>query len=258
MNEPQPSIPGLYDLVMLESTDSSRAHAERLAEAGADEGTLVWTKAQREGIGCNGRYWMSGNRNLHCSIILRPDADLTSCCQLGLLASICAALALSGQAEPMGELRYGWPNDVLLNRGKIAGITLSGAVSGARVDWLVIALNVNVYDRPESKGLAASSMRSEGFRSHDRVPVLEAYSRLFLSWVNRWSDEGIEPVVREWSFRGHQKGDPVTLNIGGNVVSGTFQCMTPDGGIMLATVSGTEKVGLVDFFVKEFTGYTKV
>ena len=134
MTEQTPNLPGLYDLVVLESTDSSRAHAERLARDGADEGTLVWAKSQYEGIGRNGRYWMSGHSNLHCSIILRPEENFEICCQLSLLATVCAAIAISRQAEPLKEIRYRWPNDVLLNQGKVAGITLSGKLSGFQVD----------------------------------------------------------------------------------------------------------------------------
>ncbi len=253
MIETKPSIPSVYDLVILETADSSRAHAERLAAAGADEGTLIWAKSQRRGIGRSGQSWMSGNRNLHCSIILRPEEDLDTCCQLSLLASICAALAISRQAEPLEELRYRWPNDVLLNQGKVAGITLSGKVTGPQVDWLVVALNVNVYGEPDSKGLKASSLRGEGFQSHDRVLLLEAYTREFLSWINRWSEEGVGPVTKEWLFRGHQYRDPVSLKIGDDVISGSFEKMHSDGSIELANAPGIEKVGLIDFFTAEFS-----
>ena len=252
MSEYAPSVPGLYELVTVESTDSSRAYAERLAAAGADEGTLVWVKSQTEGIGRNGQYWMSGHRNLHCSIILRPNEQIDSCCQLSLLACICTALAMSRQAEPMQEVRYRWPNDVLLNRGKVAGVSLSGKVSGLRVDWLVVALNVNVNDQPYSKGLEAASMREEGFRTHDRCALLEAYSREFLSWINRWSDEGVTPVIKEWLFKGHRIFDPVTLKLGNLLLCGTFEGLGSDGRIELATESGPETVQLVEFFATDF------
>lgn len=252
MTESEPSLPGLYELVVLESADSSRAHAGRLAAAGADEGTLVWAKSQRQGIGRGERPWMSGNRNLHCSVILRPETDLESCCQLGLLASICTGLAISRQAEPLGELRYRWPNDVLLNRGKVAGIALSGKTSGSQVDWLVVSLNVNVYDRPQSKGLEASSMRSEGFLSYERVLLLEAFAREFLSWLYRWSEDGIEPIIKEWKFRGHQKHETVNLKIGDANVSGSFQGMDPTGGIEIQHTNSTQKIELIDFFATEF------
>ena len=254
MAERKPNLPGLFDLVVVEKTDSSRAYAERLARRGAGEGTLVWAKSQNEGIGCNGRYWMSGNRNMHCSIILRPDMDLSTCCELGLVACICAALAISAQAEPMEELRYGWPNDVLLNRGKIAGVALSGQLQGASVKWMVIALNANVYDAPESRGMAAASMRGEGFRSHDRVALLEAYSRQFLSWTNRWADEGMAPIAREWRNRGPRKDDPVRVRMEKREVNGSFLQMMDHGGIELVSSSKHTSIDPADFFRSDFVG----
>ena len=79
-------LPRVLDLVSLERPDSARAEAERLARKGADEGTMVWARGQREGRGRGGNMWMSGNKNLHCALILRPGLPLAECCQLSLLA----------------------------------------------------------------------------------------------------------------------------------------------------------------------------
>lgn len=254
MAESSPNIPALYDLVMLDVTDSSRAHAERLARNGADEGTLVWTKAQQEGIGRSGNYWMSGNRNLHCAIVLRPKDSFETCCQCGLIATICAAMAIARQAEPLGVFRYRWPNDITLNQGKLVGITLSGEISNSAVDWMVVALNVNVYDHPQGKGFEAASMRSEGFQSFDRVQVLEAYTREFLSWLNRWSEEGFEPVRKAWLFKGHQKNDLVNVKLGDACISGVFKNIDSQGAITLETKSTTETIPLSKFFGFDFYG----
>ena len=253
MFETTPDIPRLYDLIAVDSTDSSRAHAERLAKEGAEEGTIVWTKSQREGLGRAGNYWMSGNRNLHCAIILRPEESFKVCCQLSLLTTVCAAMGISRQAEPLEEFRYRWPNDITLNQGKVAGITLSGRLSGAVVKWMVVALNVNVYDHPLSKGFDAASMRGEGFQSFDRVQLLEAYTREFLSWINRWSEEGFEPIRKAWLFRGHQKNDQVRIRLGQSNIVGTFNELDPTGAIKLATHTNTETIKLPDFFRPDFS-----
>lgn len=251
MPENAPNLPRLYELVTLERTDSSRAHAERLAARGSEEGTLVWAKSQEKGIGRKGNYWMSGNRNLHCALILRPKENLETCCQLSLLATVCAAMAISRQAEPLEEFRYRWPNDIVLNQGKVAGITLSGHVSDCLVDWLVVALNVNVYDHPHSKGLDAASMRGEGFR-FDRIRLLEDYSREFLSWLNRWSDEGFEPIRKAWMFKGHEKNDEVKIKMGEQTLSGAFEDIKPDGAMLVKTKNNSEIIGLSQFFSPDF------
>lgn len=248
------SLPGPYEPVVLDRVDSARAHAERLASEGAEEGTLVWAKSQREGLGRSGNYWMSGARNLHCAIILRPGDELETCGQISLVACISAAMAIARQAEPLEELRYGWPNDVLLNRGKVAGVTLSGQLDALdRVAWMVVGLNVNTYEHPSSKGFDAASMRGEGFSQYARTALLEAYAREFLSWINRWANEGCEPVKRAWLTRGSEPGGRVTVNVDDITLSGAFIGLDPRGGLQLRDDDGRERnISLGRFFRPDF------
>lgn len=254
MTDETANLPGLYELVTVERTDSARAHAERLARDGAEEGTIVWAKSQSEGLGRAGNFWMSGARNLHCAVILRPEDTFATCCQLSLLATISAALAVSRQAEPLEELRYRWPNDVLLNRGKLAGIGLSGECGDEdRVEWMVVSLNVNAYEHPGSRGFAAASMRGEGFESYDRVRLLEAYSRELLSWLNRWSSEGFAPVRRAWLTRGQGDDETICLRIDRDHYEGRVRGLDEDGALRLEQTHGkTSTLSLARFYAADF------
>ncbi len=254
VTERDPSLPGLYELVTLERTDSARAHAERLAADGAAEGTLVWAKAQQEGLGRRGNHWMSGSKNLHCAIVLRPDQELTECCQLSLMGCICTAMAIARQAEPLEELRFRWPNDVLLNRGKVAGITLSGELRpGEQVPWLVVGVNVNAYEHPASKGFDAASMRGEGFPQHDRVALLEAYAREFLSWINRWAEEGLAPIRKQWLNRSDEGREQVTIHLGDTTLTGHVTGLDDRGSLQLRAADGVRHtLSLREFFLPDF------
>jgi BirA family biotin operon repressor/biotin-[acetyl-CoA-carboxylase] ligase len=246
--------PPLYELVVVDKTDSARAHAERLAAQGAEEGTLVWAKSQTEGLGRNNRFWMSGYRNLHLGLILQPEQPFTSACQLSLVATICTAMAIADQAEPMAELRYRWPNDVLLNRGKVAGITLSGSLSSGNVpEWMVLGVNVNVFDHPKSLGFDSASMRGEGFENHDRVQVAETFCRQFLSWANRWADDGFAPIRKAWLMRA--RGDPLmqTIRLQDAEITGTFDDMDEEGTLTLHTTEHQKRgITLAAFFQPDF------
>ena len=249
------NIPRVLDLVTVERPDSASAHAQRLAREGADEGTLVWAQGQSNATGRAGNTWMSGHNNLHCALILRPELPFAECCQLALLATVACSIAMAEQAEPLIELRYRWPNDVLINRGKVAGVGLSGQLSGDNVSWLVLSVNVNVFEHPAVKGFAAASMRGEGFAQHDRELLLSAYSRELVSWLGRWSDEGFAPVKRAWLARGDAENIPYVINLKDHTISGVFSELSDNGDVILKTNSGDrETVALVDFFSDDFKG----
>ena len=254
MTERQPDLPGLYDLVTIEKTDSAVAQAQRLARKGADEGTVVWAKAQQEGIGRKGNYWMSGSRNLHCALVLRPEYDFASCCQISLLTCVCTAMAIARQAEPLEEIRFRWPNDVLLNRGKVAGITLSGELDArGRPGWMVVGVNVNVHEYPSSRGFSAASMRDEGFQDPDRVALLEAYTREFLSWINRWAEEGLAPVRKAWLTKSPDAGEAATLRLGDLMISGKYRQLDQSGALEIIDESSRVRtITLEQFFRQDF------
>lgn len=249
------SPPPLYEPVVVAKIDSARAHAERLAQQGAEEGTLVWAQSQTEGLGRNGQRWMSGRKNLHLALILRPDHDpFATVCQLSLVATICAAIAIAEQAEPMSELRYRWPNDVLLNRGKVAGITLSGQRRDtSHVEWMVLGLNVNVWEHPTSLGFESASMRGEGFEMHDRAHLAESFCRQFLSWADRWANEGFAPVRKAWLTRG--KGNPVpqTVKLFNDKISGILETIDQHGAAVFRTTqTNCRNITLAEFFCTDF------
>lgn len=252
MTEKEPNLPGLYELVVVDRTDSAKAHAERLAARGAAEGTLVWVKKQTEGVGRRGKYWMSGDRNLHCAVILRPEDPLPACCELSLVASVATAQTITVVGEPLEELRLGWPNDVYLNRGKVAGVQLSGqARPDDRVDWTVVSVNVNTFVEPPSLGIAAASLRGEGFEAFERVALMENFAREFLAWLNRWAEEGLGPVIKAWSWRGDWAGER-SVEHGRRRYRGTFESVEDDGTLRLSTSEGIMSFGLTDFYRPEF------
>lgn len=254
MTKSTPNLPGLYELVVVEETDDAASHARRLACEGADEGTFVWAKTQTQGPGRPGKSWIPGEDNLHCAVILRPQEPLEICSQLSLLTGVCVAQAITLVGEPMEELRLGWPNDVYLNRGKVAGIHLSGRMDARnQVEWMVIGVNINTTSRPEELGLNAASLHGEGFEVWDRVDVLEGFAREFLAWLNRWADEGLEPVRKAWLWRGNWQDAERSVEVNGREVRGIFNSLGDDGALKLQTDDGIITVTLADFHRSELT-----
>jgi BirA family biotin operon repressor/biotin-[acetyl-CoA-carboxylase] ligase len=253
VTEKSPELPGLYELVIVDTTDSAKAHAERLAAEGAEEGTIVWAKHQSRAFGRQGKQWFSGKDNLHCAIILRLDEPLVTCCELSLLASICVGQAITTVGEPMEELRLGWPNDIYLNRGKVGNVQLSGAVdTDGNVSWMVVSVNVNTSEHPSSLGFNASSLKGEGFEVFERTVLMKYFAREFLAWINRWAEEGLGPVRKAWSWRGDWKDADHTVEVDGRVYNGVFHALGDNGALKLETRQGIISLDLVDFYRPAF------
>lgn len=210
-HEQSPELPSVYEPVHLESTENLAEAAMNRAQAGAPEGALVWTTNQATGTGRLGQKWESPSEGLYAAVVLRPDFDWQDTGQIALVGLVSLGAAVAGLVEPMTELRYRWPNDLLVGGTKIGGLWLR---EDRKAGWLTLVLACNVGKRP-SGVFDGGCLREEG-GNPDIGPtdLLEQFSRQFLSWLNVWADEGMDAVLREFSSRSDPPGTPVALVIG--------------------------------------------
>ncbi len=238
----QPNLPPAYRLVALEAVDSTNAEAKRLAARGEDEGedgTLVWARQQTAGRGRRGRQWYSPEGNLHCSLILRPECPVETALQLGFVAALAVCDAVGHVIDPGYEVWCKWPNDVLLGGKKVAGILLeSEANADAMPEWVVLGVGINVAHFPEDVEFPATSLWAEGCRHVSEVDLLEAFSRNFLAWVNRWLDDGFAPVRTRWLQRTKGLGETIEVRLDNETLSGTFADLDTDGALILEVEGG--------------------
>lgn len=242
MNSPR--LPSVYNLIALETVGSTNAEAKRLAQQGeeaAPDGTLVWSREQTEGRGRRGRDWSSPKGNLYTSLILRPEVPISQAAQLSFVAALAIYDAL-GSIGPAGhQVHCKWPNDILLNEKKIAGILMEseGGTQDAPADWMILGMGLNVEWHPVDTEFPATSLRFEGF-PNTVEDVLEAYAKSFLSWTNRWLSDGFAPVRENWLWRALGKGESIKVRLEHQTLTGTFTDMTETGALLL-DIDGTER-----------------
>ena len=207
----RPELPSVYEPVHLESTRNLAEVAIEHAQAGAPEGALFWTTNQTVGTGRLEQEWESPAGGLYAAVTLRPEFDWRETGQIALVGLVSLGSAVAALVEPMTELRYRWPNDLLVGGTKIAGIWLH---EDRTAGWLTLVLACNVEQRPGDV-FDGGCLREEGGNPEiGPTDLLEQFSRQFLSWLNVWADEGMEPIVRELSGRTDAPGTPVALVIG--------------------------------------------
>ena len=237
----QPRLPPAYRLVALDQVESTNDEARRLAEAGAEDGTLVWARVQTKGRGRQGRSFASPPGNLYLSLVLRPECTPAEAAQLSFVAALGVGDGTGSVAPPMIEIRYKWPNDVLFNGRKGSGILLESQMTpDGALDWLILGVGVNVQSYPEDTPFPATSLRFEGAAAElDEKAMLEAFTRHFLTWVNRWLADGFGPVRKAWLSHAKGLNEAIEVRLPNETLSGIFKELDETGALVLELAVGT-------------------
>lgn len=232
---PTPVLPDGWTLVALDSVGSTNDEAARLADSGAPEGTVVWAREQHGGRGRRGRSWASPPGNLYCSTILRPECPAARAAELGFVA----ALAVGDLVPASRAIRLKWPNDVLVDGGKIAGILLESAIAqDGRVEHVVAGIGINVAFAPQ-----LAEMRYPGASLGGTVEAaLEGLTRALATRLAQWRRDGFGVVREAWLAQAGPLGAEVDVRLGEGLVRGRFAGLDHEGALLLDTAEGPRKI----------------
>ena len=232
---PAASASEAWRLQIYQALGSTSDLCRTLAIAGEPGPLAVMARRQTRGRGTHGRPWVSSPGNLFLSVLLRSREHARDVGQWSLLAGVALAEALLPLLPEPGSLRLKWPNDVLLEDAKLAGILVeSSATADGTLDWLVVGLGVNLVAAPE-----LPDRRTACLAQVATAPAAEDMARLVLGRLSHWRQvrllEGFAPVRAAWLERAPPLGSRLTLRLGGRSVGGSFAGVGQDGSLLLAT-----------------------
>lgn len=244
-----PVLPDFYRLIRYDTVGSTNDEVKRLAQTGAPEGTLVWAQAQTAGRGRRGRLWQSPPGNLYLSLLLRPAGPIAQAAQLGFVAALALGDALEPMLAPGRALRFKWPNDVLLDGRKLAGILLeSETASGERVAFVVIGIGVNLAAAPAESEFPAISLAAAGMPGITSTLLLDPFAHHFELWHRRWLAEGFAPVRRAWLARASGLGEAVRVRLERATLLGRFLDLDEEGALLLEGKEGRRRIAAGEVF----------
>jgi len=206
-------------------------------------GTVAVTEHQTAGRGRSGRRWDDApTRALLCSVLLRPPTPgrgdrlqpvvrAAPLSQLSLVAGLAVAAAVESQVAAPALLK--WPNDVLVNGRKVAGILLE-ASGGTVACGIGINVNQEEHELPLGQRMPATSLRIASGRTGDRGRLLAAVLQELEERYRRWLAGGLAALAGELETRNALRG--LRVRVGGR--AGTAGVIAPDGRLTIVLDRG--------------------
>lgn len=229
-------------IVSVPATGSTNQLAFQLADEGAADGTVVIADTQTGGRGRLGRRWESPpGVNLYCSVIIRPPIPPLHAPQLTFLSAVAVSRAI--EATTRLRPRIKWPNDVLVNDRKVAGLLNEMNAETDTIHCVVLGIGVNLnMERsqfPDGLRQPASSLFLESGAAVDRREFTRALLAELDALYDGFLRNGFGETRDEWLARSMLVGKRVSVSFGESETSGEVGGIDADGALLLRRGDGS-------------------
>jgi BirA family biotin operon repressor/biotin-[acetyl-CoA-carboxylase] ligase len=237
---------------VLAEVDSTNSEAARLAPR-LTQPTWILARRQTAARGRRGRAWVAPEGNFFATLVMRPSGDPVAAAQRSFVAALALAEALGAAVGPGAALSLKWPNDVLLNGGKVAGILLESAGRGAGVSHLAIGIGVNLIAAPPAEAVEPGAARPVSVMGETGVrlapeTLLDLLAPAFARWEAQLSTWGFAPLRTAWLARAARLGQPITARTMTETIEGTFETIDEAGALVLRTAAGPRTIPAADVY----------
>ncbi|MDL1967568.1 MAG: biotin--[acetyl-CoA-carboxylase] ligase [Deltaproteobacteria bacterium] len=232
---------GKQNIIYLKETDSTNTRAKELAAHGASEGTLVIAEKQTNGRGRRGRSWFSPpGDGIYFSLILRPAISPNETPRITLMTAVVLAETLISLMKL--KLRIKWPNDILVNEKKLAGILTEISTEMDAVNYIVVGLGLNVNtlfenSSQEIKKSATSILIETGNRT-SRVKLIQKFLKLYEQYYDMFKKNNFEPIMNRWRQLADIIGKQIKVDVVGETHIGEVVDVDNDGVLILKDDQG--------------------
>lgn len=246
------SWPDGYGRRVLDEVDSTLNEAARIAPGLAGP-EWIMARVQTAARGRRGRHWSNPAGNLAATLVL-PAAGAPAQAALrsfvAALALFDACVAVTGRPD---SFALKWPNDVLLNGGKLAGILLESSGQGGGLSYLAIGIGVNLTNAPsgdqvEPRAVRPVSLLSDAGTQVDPETFLTFLAAAYAKHEEQFLTYGFEPIRTAWLARAARLGQTITARTSNSETTGTFETVDAVGNLVLKTARGRVNIPAADIY----------
>lgn len=218
--------------MILDRVGSTQETVKEAAANGADEGLAILALSQDSGRGRSGRKWISpAGKNLALSILLRPKISPRLAPLLGLMTSIAVAEVFTALGVKNPRLK--WPNDVLVQERKIAGILPEASLGYNTIEYVIMGIGANINteldDFPQELRALVTSALIETGRAHDLAKTAVGLLTKMENLYNRIDSEGCGFIAPLWEKHWGHKGKLIKVG----AKTGIAHAIDNDGALLL-------------------------
>lgn len=226
---------------VLPQTTSTNDEATQASRAGAEDGLVVFAESQTAGRGRLGRAWHSAaGKGLWFSVLLRPSFAPSDCTRLTVTAATALARAIRATTGLTTQIK--WPNDLLIDGRKIAGILMELSAEVDHIHHVVIGIgmdvNQTVSEFPSAIKGIATSLKIAGGKTVNRAELAVAVMQELDADYHRVQSGRFKDVADEWAAQCDTLGREVNIQIGAHRHTGRAEALDESGALLLRTPHG--------------------
>lgn len=223
------------------SIPSTQTFAHKEALDGAPNGTVIIANEQTSGKGRIDHHWHSQNeKGIWLSMILRPNLLPYQAPQLTLLTATVIADVIHRLTKLKPQIK--WPNDILMNRKKIAGILTEMQAEQDQILYVVIGIGLNILhtkdDFPNDISDKATSLKIETNKQWKLKPFIQEILTTFEKKYETYIDQGFPTVKKEWEFYGFRLNEKIQIQTKNAKWNGRFLGIAEDGALIVNNQNG--------------------
>jgi len=226
----------IHEFSELESTNKTALELALLGEISDRE--IILTERQSAGRGRQNRSWISPTGNLYFSLLLFPKISVEKIPQLSFVGIVALSLAVKNSVSK-------WPNDLLIEEKKVAGILLESKISGGNCDFVVLGIGVNLISNPSETIFPASNLKNFGIEISPQG-LLKNFLNEFEKLYQNWLDFGFAGIRQLWLQNSYRLNEEIKIKLDGEEIVGVFSGMDEEGNLLLNQKGKILKISVGD------------
>lgn len=210
---------------------------------------IIVANKQNKGRGRLNRNWESPKGNLYFSLVLQPKIAIEKTSQISLVAICALQIAVAKifqQQNIVAKIQNKWPNDLLIDQKKVAGILLESKISNKNCDFAILGIGVNINSNPTQTLFPSTNIKNfscEISASKMLEFFLEEFENLYENWLNF----GFQNIRNLWHKNAYNLNSKININLGNSKIEGLFQEIDEEGNIVIKNHNNeTKKISFGD------------